>query len=99
MMKNLKNKRTSILAIILIGLLVVFYKVMFVSPDVDDFSANENIVASVRVEGILQQVETINFNLDIVEDVKFNPLKSIETPLISLPVGRENPFSSILNFN
>jgi len=91
-MKNLKNKRTSILAIILIGLLVIAYKVMFVSPD-DDLVVSENVTASVRVETILRQVETINFNLSIVDDLKFNSLKSIETPLISLPIGRENPFS------
>lgn len=91
-MKSLKSKRTTILAIILVGLLIVAYKVMFTTP-IDDFSADLNITASARVEAILQQVETISFNLDIIEDSKFKSLKSIEIPLISLPIGRENPFS------
>jgi len=97
-MKNLKSKRTTILAIILIGLLVVAYKVLFVSST-DDLSVSENVTASVRVEALLQQVESIDFNLDIVKDPKFKSLKSIEIPLISLPVGRNNPFLSVLNSN
>jgi len=97
-MKNSKNKRTSILVIILVGLLVVAYKVMFVSPS-SDVVISENISASIRVETILKQVESINFNLDIIKEPKFQSLKSIEIPLVSLPVGKSNPFSSVLNFN
>ena len=97
-MKNLKNKRTSILVIILVGLLIVAYKVLFISPN-EDLTIDENITASERVEAILEEVETINFNLDVLKDPKFKSLKSIEIPPISLPVGRKNPFSNILNFN
>jgi hypothetical protein len=95
-MKNSKNKRTIILVAILLGLLVVAYKVMFVSPAADNSSMDENIVASARVEAILQEVSRINFDISIKTDPKFQSLKSIEIPLISLPVGRENPFSNIL---
>ena len=91
-MKSLKNKRTLILAIILVGLLIVAYKVLFTSPDGDLF-LDENITASARVEAVLQQVESINFNLDVKEDPNFRSLKSLEIPLISLPVGKRNPFS------
>jgi hypothetical protein len=94
-MKNSKkNKRTAILAIILVGLLVLAYKVMFVSTG-EDLLADENIVASARVEGVLKEMESINFDMSIMENQSFKSLKSIETPLISLPIGRTNPFSSV----
>jgi hypothetical protein len=94
-MKNSKNKRAIILGIILLGLLILAYKVMFVTPGEDVLSADENIAASARVEIILKQVESIKFDTSITQDPKFKSLKSIETPLISLPVGKINPFSGI----
>ncbi|MEK7117004.1 MAG: hypothetical protein AAB837_02470 [Patescibacteria group bacterium] len=97
-MKNFKNKRTVILVVILLGLLALAYKVMFVSPS-EDLSVDENIAASERVEGILREVENINFDTSIMEDQKFKSLKSIETPLISLPIGRKNPFSVVSGSN
>lgn len=95
-MKNQKNKRTTILAIILVGLIIVGYKVAFPSSD-DGLLVEENISAGVRVEAILKEVAAINFNTDAIGDYKFRSLKSIETPLPSLPVGRQNPFSVISN--
>jgi len=83
------------MVIILLGLLILAYKVMFVSPDVDTSLIDENISASKRVEDILQQVESINFDTSVMQDQKFGSLKSIEIPLISLPVGRKDPFSGI----
>ena len=95
-MKNLKNKRAAILSIILLGLLILAYKVMFVSSGVDEsLLIDENIAASIRVESMLQQVESINFDTSIMQDPRFKSLISIETPLISLPIGRENPFSGV----
>lgn len=93
-MKNSKNKRTAILAIILLALLILAYKIMFVSPAAD-LSTGQNIAASQRVEAILQEVESINFDMSILQDQKFKSLKSIEIPLLSLPIGRKNPFSVI----
>jgi hypothetical protein len=94
MMKNSKNKRTAILAIILLALLVLAYKIIFVSSN-EDLTADQNIEASQRVEGILQEVDRINFDMSILQDQKFQSLKSIEIPLLSLPVGRKNPFSVV----
>jgi hypothetical protein len=94
-MKNSKNKRSIILGIILLGLLVLAYKMMFMAPTDDTLSAGENIAASVRVGSILQQVENIKFDTSITEDRKFKSLKSIEIPLISLPIGKKDPFSGI----
>ena len=93
-MKNLKNKRTAILAIILLGLLFLAYKTMFAPAD-DGLLVDENIIASQRVEKILKEIENINFDTSIMENQNFKSLKSLEIPLISLPIGRRNPFSNI----
>jgi hypothetical protein len=97
-MKKSKNKHTAILAVILLGLLVVAYKVVFAPPS-DDLSVDENTAASERVESILKEVESINFDTSIIEDQKFKSLKTIEIPLVSLPIGRKNPFSAISGSN
>jgi len=93
-MKSKKNKNTGILVIILIGLLILAYKVMFVSPDVD-LTTEENEIATIRIERLLNQLENANFDTSVLQDGKFQSLKSIEIPMISLPIGRENPFSDV----
>jgi hypothetical protein len=98
MKKNSKNKRTAILAVILVGLLILAYKIMFVTSS-EDLLSNEDIVASGKVETILKEIESINFDTSITENQNFKSLKSIEIPLISLPIGRKNPFSSISGSN
>lgn len=97
-MKNSKNKRTAILAIILLGLLVLAYKIMFVS-DTEDLTTDENIASSQRVESILKEIEGISFDTSIMENASFKSLKSIEIPLPNLPIGRSNPFSIISGSN
>lgn len=92
-MKTLNNKRTTILVFVLLGLLIIGYKTLFVAPP-DDFSVSENIIASERVEAILKQVEQIHFDMNVLTDPKFASLQSIEIPLLSLPVGKKNPFSA-----
>lgn len=92
-MKNSNNKRTVILAIILIALLILAYKVMFMPPEEGLATEGDNVLASQRVESILQKIERIKFDLDIMQDEKFKSLKSIETPLVTLPVGKANPFA------
>ncbi|MFA6269796.1 MAG: hypothetical protein WC657_01135 [Candidatus Paceibacterota bacterium] len=98
-MKNSKNKRTIVLAVILLGLLVVAYKTMFVSSNNDLLVSDENVLAGERVETILKEIEGINFDLSVMENESFKSLKSIETPLVSLPVGRPNPFSLVSGSN
>jgi hypothetical protein len=88
-MKN--SNRTKILGVILIGLLVLAYKTMFVS-DETDLLIDQEIAVGGRIESILNQVESINFDTSAL--TQFKSLKSIETPLISLPVGRKNPFAN-----
>ena len=100
-MKNSKsNKRTAILVIILLGLLVIAYKTIFMSSSVEpvDMTADE-IQSGDEAIGILDQMKNINFDTSITENESFKSLRSIEIPLISLPVGRRNPFSSISGSN
>jgi hypothetical protein len=92
-MKNAKNNRTAVLIIILLSLLLLAYKVVFMSSEVETLGLSED-PAMARVETILNQVQSISFDTSILKDQKFNSMKSIETPLISLPVGRKNPFSN-----
>lgn len=94
-MKKSKNKRTAILVAILLGLLVLAYKIMFAPSDAD-LIVDENIVASQRVEKTLKDIESIRFDTSIIDHPNFKSLKSIEIPLLSLPVGRKNPFSGVL---
>jgi hypothetical protein len=92
-MKSLKNKRTAILAIVMLGLLVYAYKTMFAPAD--DVSSADNTIATQRVEMIMNQINGINFDTSVMQEPSFKSLKSIETPLISLPVGRSNPFAPV----
>jgi flagellar basal body-associated protein FliL len=93
MKDKFRKNRTAILAVVLVGLLILGYKVVFVSSDEDSFAKEENVSTSARVEALLQQVENINFDTGIFTDPKLKTFQSIEIPLISLPVGRANPFN------
>ena len=93
MIKSIKNNRTAFLAIILVGLLIFAYKTIFITIE-SNLITEENVTASVRVENILQQVEKINFDTSVMTESKFKSLRDLSTPLISLPVGRRNPFSA-----
>ncbi|MBN2093800.1 MAG: hypothetical protein JW740_00270 [Candidatus Zambryskibacteria bacterium] len=86
--------RTQIMLIILIGLLVIAYKVMYMPDQEEALLIDENVTASQRMESLLDQIEVVSFDMDIIINEKFESLKSIATPLISIPVGRDNPFSN-----
>lgn len=91
MSKSSSNKRTSFLLITLIALLLVAYKVLFVvPPEIEEV----NPAAVVRLEGMLNQLNSVDLSNGAFNDKKFNTLKSIESPLPTLPVGRTNPFAS-----
>jgi hypothetical protein len=96
-MKNSKNKRAMVMGIILLGLLVIAYKVIFMSGStVDTIDTSVPTDASAGGSGdILNEIQSINFDTSILDDQSFKSFKSIEIPLISLPVGRSNPFSSV----
>ncbi|MEK7669436.1 MAG: hypothetical protein AAB350_02490 [Patescibacteria group bacterium] len=100
-MKNSKNKRTMILAAILAGLLVVGYKIMFMSSNEDILidPTDSSLMVGEKISKILEEVESIDFDTSVTEDPKFKSLRSIETPLISLPVGKINPFSANFGSN
>lgn len=99
-MKNSKNKRAAILAGILIGLLIIAYKVMFApAKDMALVTEVEEETAGVRISRILDDVSNINFDTAIMTDLKFRSLQSIEIPMASLPVGRRNPFSETIGSN
>lgn len=92
-MKNSKKSHTGVLVIILMALLILAFKTMYMSSG-EDLLIEENIAASDRVEAIRQELESISFDTSVVSDEKLASLKSIEMPLISLPIGKKNPFSN-----
>lgn len=78
--------------LVLLGLIAIAYKVMFVAPVDEALLVEDNIIAGERVVQILKDVESIDFDTSVFAESKFTSLKSIETPLLSLPVGKKNPF-------
>ena len=105
-MSKQSNKRTSFMLITLLALLLVAYKVMFVAPpEIEEVnpasvvrvesmvSLNSYPASVVRVESMVSQLNSVDFSSSAINDPKFNTLETIEQPLISLPVGRSNPFS------
>lgn len=89
-MSKQSNKRTSFMLITLLALLLVAYKVMFVAPpEIEEV----NPASVIRVESMVSQLNSVDFSSSAINDPKFNTLETIEQPLISLPVGRSNPFS------
>ncbi len=89
-MSKQSNKRTSFMLITLLALLLVAYKVMFVAPpEIEEL----NPASVIRVESMVSQLNSVDFSSSAINDPKFNTLETIEQPLISLPVGRSNPFS------
>jgi hypothetical protein len=95
-MKDSKNKRTTILVIILLGFLVIAYKMIFMpATDVNIDTLAANASSSVDVENISQEMNGINFDTSIMQNPSFQSLRSIAAPLVPLPVGRQNPFASV----
>ena len=88
-----KKQNTAVLSVILVGLIIVAYKILFTEP-VDESLISESTVESEKIVRILREVESINFSAGSVSDPKINTLKSIETDLPVIPVGKTNPFSS-----
>ena len=95
-MKISKNKRTGILTVILIGLLIIVYKMMFLSTD-PSLLLPESVSTGEEVVGVLREVKNINFDTSITTDPRYQSLLTIEIPLPSLPVGKKNPFSASAN--
>lgn len=91
-MNKSQDTRTKIMVAILICLLIVGYRFVFVVPM--DPVSEENAITSERLQKTLSDIESINFRASIAEDPAFQSLKDISTPLISLPVGRTNPFGA-----
>ena len=94
MMKNTNQKSLIVLFMILIAGAAILYRNVLSSPAPAAVSEAE-VTASAKVEEMLQELDSINFDLAIFNDARFAELQSIETPLASVPVGRDDPFAPI----
>lgn len=87
----MSNNRTTILILLLVILGAIAVKMNF-------FGGIEapigELVDTSSIDKIVAEVEAINFDTTVIQDRKFQSLKSIDTPLVSEPVGKKNPFSS-----
>ena len=50
-------------------------------------------VESANAIALLQKTQSINFNFNFLDTPEFLQLIDRSTPLINLPIGRENPFA------
>lgn len=91
-----KKQNTAVLAVILVGLIIVAYKILFTEP-IDESLLSNSRVESEKIIQILREVEGMNFKAGNVSAPKINTLKSIETDLPVVPVGKTNPFSAAQN--
>jgi hypothetical protein len=95
-MKKTGNKNVLIGGVILIGLIILAYK-LFGGSSGDLASAGGNADVGNRIENILKEMESINFDTDTTQSQVFESFQSIELPLVSLPIGKSNPFSASPN--
>ena len=71
---------------------------MFVSDNSSaEGTIDENVIATQRVEAVLNQIQSINFDTSVMENQNFKSLQSIDMPNLSLPIGRKNPFAGTSN--
>lgn len=96
MQQKSQNNRTMVLAVVLIALLIVAYKVVFVVPIIEDSESiyDENTAAVARIESVRLEIESINFDTSVFDSSEFRSLQDIDTPLVPLPTGKSNPFAS-----
>ncbi len=52
-------------------------------------------VPDVQVQTLSSKLSLLAFDTDILSNKQFAALKDIETPIISKPIGREDPFAPI----
>jgi hypothetical protein len=93
-MKRSSNRRSIILSLILLILVIVAYNTLMSSPEEQGEEVAADLAGSSRVEALLATVNGISFDRSVFSDPRFATLKSIETPLPSRPVGKQNPFGS-----
>jgi len=94
-MNNSNSKSITILLMILIAMGVVLYRSMFAPPSAE-FLLTEDSATKTKIEVTLAKIDSINFDMAVFNDSKFQTLKSIESPLPSIPKGRANPFATVL---
>lgn len=91
------NNRLKLMILVLIAALAVLYRTMFVVPEENSMVTTDNMIAIARVEATLIELEQINLDIQVFADPVFTSLQSIEVPLVSVPVGKTNPFAPVFN--
>ena len=97
---NLLNRYKNILIILLVVVAAfVVYSVFFTGGDTRTLVAEDIDPAQTAVEqeliALLLELRSINLDLSIFDDSKFQSLTDFSQELVPEPVGRENPFAPL----
>lgn len=94
-MDNSKNRNMRVLLAVLVAAIILLSK-NFIFSSFFGETDTEVDIASERVASIVDKLNTINFDLSIFDEPKFENFKDLDIPLPSIATGRENPFTSSL---
>ena len=93
---NKSNKRTIILLVILLILVMIGYPMIkgnSVEPLASQAS-NEPIISE-QVKKMLDDLTSAKLDISVLQSPELLELNDLTLPLIGVPVGRVNPFASI----
>ena len=94
MKSSTTNRNTLILLILLVVALAISYPLLNKSEDTSGVSSDQ--LASVQeAENILAKMQNVSIDFSFFDKPEFAYLKDISSPLLTLPVGRVNPFAPI----
>jgi hypothetical protein len=91
--------------IVILGLITVafggYFMFMQQSATTLSFEANDNTLRNMQANSQLfiqrrQQLQAIELELSFFNDDRFLSLQSYDTPIVEQPVGRSNPFRTIV---
>ena len=66
-----------------------------VSTSSEDTGASDQLAAVQEAENLLAKIQNVSLDFSILDRPEFTYLKDITTPILTLPVGRANPFAPI----
>jgi hypothetical protein len=85
------NKNTVILLGVLVLLLAVAYPFLTKNSEPVDLAS---VPVGSDMSGVLQQIDSVKFDMAILQNKVLQSLKNLTLPPLDLPVGKSNPFTS-----
>lgn len=91
--------------IVILGLITVafggYFMFMQQSATTLSFDASDNVLRNMQANSQLfiqrgQQLQTIELDLSFFNDDRLLSLQSYDTPIVEQPIGRSNPFRTVV---